>query len=198
MFVLKQLKNVNRDVKIRKRKINIFPRLNYYFLFMLLIFWCQILFPTAYHYFHGGPSGCPPVHGHPLVDHVCHGSHNLCKNKMQKCRQQQSINDQTVDGATITLRTCWRTILKGVHTLRWTCTILYIIHTNRKLEIGSRWSFSEKIQLSRKSWTQLKDDNKSSKRLWWKWPVQKCIQPICENYSSPDVWAGTSCWDLMW
>lgn len=32
-----------------------------------------------YHDLHGAPARGPPVHGHPLVDDMGHGSHSLCR-----------------------------------------------------------------------------------------------------------------------
>ena len=41
---------------------------------------------SHYHDLHGAPTRCAPVHGHPLVNDVSHGTHRLCHERRGNCR----------------------------------------------------------------------------------------------------------------
>lgn len=69
------------------------------FFFVCLSWDADKIFSTTHHNLHGRPPRCPPVHSHPLVDHMSHCSHYLCRDKILKSRY--IVNNWTDDGATI-------------------------------------------------------------------------------------------------
>lgn len=60
-------------------------------------------FSATHHDLHGGPPGRPPVHGHAIVDHMCHCPHYLCRDTHKTIHMAVTVivHNWTVDGATV-------------------------------------------------------------------------------------------------